>query len=141
MRNSNYSNSNSVSLLERLIASATYVTMGMVGFVWLIFCAITKTNLKPFLKYHIFQSFFLVMACFLINIFINLIVSILSVIPFINILVYKLLFLFTAPIAFGFSIVSFCMLVVMVYLVLTSLQGKYTFIPWVSNIINTNVGR
>lgn len=139
MRNSNYSKS--VSLLERLIAAATYVTMGMVGFVWLIFCAVTKTNLKPFLKYHIFQSFFLVMGCFLLNIFTNLVVSILSVIPFINMLVYKLLFLFTAPIAFGFSIVSFCVLVVMVYLVLTSLQGRYSFIPWISNIIDSNVGR
>ena len=129
MRNSNYSKS--VSLLERLLAAATYVTMGMVGFVWLIFCALTKTSLKQFLKYHIFQSFFLVMGCFLLNIFTNLVVSILSVIPFINILVYKLLFLFTAPIAFGFSIVSFCVLVVMVYLVLTSLQGRYSFIPWI----------
>lgn len=139
MRNSNYSKS--VSLLERLIAAATYVSMGMVGFIWLIFCAITKTNLKPFLKYHIFQSFFLVMGCFLLNIFTNLVVSILGVIPFINMLVYKLLFLFTAPIAFGFSIVSFVILVVMVYLVLTSLQGKYSFIPWISNIIDSNVGR
>ena len=139
MKNSNYSKS--VSLLERLIAAATYVSMGMVGFVWLIFCAVTKTNLKPFLKYHIFQSFFLVMGCFLLNIFTNLVVSILSVIPFINMLVYKLLFLFTAPIAFGFSIVSFCVLVVMVYLVLTSLQGRYSFIPWISNIIDSNVGR
>lgn len=139
MKNSNYSKS--VSLLERLIAATTYVSMGMVGFVWLIFCAVTKTNLKPFLKYHIFQSFFLVMGCFLLNIFTNLVVSILSVIPFINMLVYKLLFLFTAPIAFGFSIVSFCVLVVMVYLVLTSLQGRYSFIPWISNIIDSNVGR
>lgn len=139
MRNSNYSKS--VSLLERLIAAATYVTMGMVGFVWLIFCALTKTSLKQFLKYHIFQSFFLVMGCFLLNIFTNLVVSILSVIPFINILVYKLLFLFTAPIAFGFSIVSFCVLVVMVYLVLTSLQGRYSFIPWISNIIDSNIER
>lgn len=139
MRNSNYSKS--VSLLERLLAATTYVSMGMVGFVWLIFCAVTKTNLKPFLKYHIFQSFFLVMGCFLLNIFTNLVVSILSVIPFINMLVYKLLFLFTAPIAFGFSIVSFCVLVVMVYLVLTSLQGRYSFIPWISNIIDSNVGR
>lgn len=139
MRNSNYSKS--VSLLERLLAAATYVTMGMVGFVWLIFCALTKTSLKQFLKYHIFQSFFLVMGCFLLNIFTNLVVSILSVIPFINILVYKLLFLFTAPIAFGFSIVSFCVLVVMVYLVLTSLQGRYSFIPWISNIIDSNIER
>lgn len=134
-------NSNSASILDRLIAVATYISMGMVGFIWLIFCAVTKTNLKSFLKYHIFQSFFLVMAYFLFNIFVNLVVSILGIIPLINILVYKILFFFTAPIVFGFSIISFTVLVVMVYLVITSLQGKYSYIPWFSNIIDSNVGR
>ncbi len=134
-------NSNSASILDRLIAAATYISMGMVGFIWLIFCAVTKTNLKSFLKYHIFQSFFLVMAYFLFNIFVNLVVSILGIIPLINILVYKILFFFTAPIVFGFSIISFTVLVVMVYLVITSLQGKYSYIPWFSNIIDSNVGR
>ena len=134
-------NSNSASILDRLIAAATYISMGMVGFVWLIFCAFTKTNLKSFLKYHIFQSFFLVMAYLLFNIFVNLVVSILGIIPLMNILVYKILFFFTAPIVFGFSIISFTVLVVMVYLVITSLQGKYSYIPWFSNIIDSNVGR
>ena len=134
-------NSSSVSILDRLIAAATYISMGMVGFIWLIFCAVTKTNLKSFLKYHIFQSFFLVMAYFLFNIFVNLVVSILGIIPLINILVYKILFFFTAPIVFGFSIISFTVLVVIVYLVLTSLQGKYSYIPWFSHIIDSNVGR
>ena len=134
-------NSNSASILDRLIAAATYISMGMVGFIWLISCAVTKTNLKSFLKYHIFQSFFLVMAYFLFNIFVNLVVSILGIIPLINILVYKIFFFFTAPIVFGFSIISFTVLVVMVYLVITSLQGKYSYIPWFSNIIDSNVGR
>ena len=115
--------------------------MGMVGFVWLIFCAITKNNLRPFLKYHIFQSFFLIMALFLLNIFVSFVVSILGVIPFINMLVYKLLFFFTAPMIVGLSITSIIMLALMVYLVLTSLQGKYSYIPWISNIIDSNVGR
>ena len=43
-------------MIERLVAAGTYVTMGMVGFVWLIICAITKSNLRPFLKYHIFHE-------------------------------------------------------------------------------------
>lgn len=127
--------------MERVFAAGTYLSFGMVGFILLIFCAVTKSNLKSFLKYHIFLSFFLVMACFLFNIFVGFVVSILSVIPFINMLVYKLLFLFTAPIVFGFSIVKFGMTVVMVYLVITSLQGKYSYLPWFSNIIDSNVRR
>lgn len=126
---------------ERMIAALTYITMGMAGFIWLIICAVTKTNLRSFLKYHIFQSFFLVMAAFLINIFVGFIVSILGVIPFINMLVYKLLFFFTAPMILGYSLVNFGILLVMTYLVITSLQGKYSYIPWISNIIDSNVQR
>lgn len=134
-------NSNTPYIIERLIAAATYLSMGMVGFVWIIFCAITKNNLRSFLKYHIFQSFFLIMALFLFNIFVSFIVSILGVIPFINMLVYKILFFFTAPIVAGLSISSLFILALMVYLVFTSLQGKYSYIPWISNIIDSNVSR
>lgn len=137
MRNS----STQVYFIERIIAALTYITMGMAGFIWLIICAVTKSNLRSFLKYHIFQSFFLVMAAFLINVFVGFIVSILGVIPFINMLVYKLLFFFTAPMVFGYSIVNFGILVIMAYLVLTALQGKYSYVPWISNIIDSNVGR
>lgn len=128
-------------MIERIVSALSYITMGMAGFVWLIICALTKSNLRPFLRYHIFQSFFLVMGCFLLNIFTNLVVGILSVIPFINMLVYKLLFLFTAPIAFGYSLVNLVILFTMIYLVITTLQGRYSYIPWVSNIIDSNVGR
>ena len=81
------------------------------------------------------------MALFLLNIFVSFVVSILGIIPFINILVYKILFFFTAPILAGLSIASLVMLALMFYLVFTSLQGKYSYIPWISNIIDSNVGR
>ena len=139
LRNSN--SHRSISFLERIIAVATYVTLGMVGFVWLIICALAKVKLTNFLKYHIFQSFFLVMGYFLLETFVGLLVSIFSAIPVINILVYKLLFLFTAPMIFGFSLVQFIILVGMTYLGLTSLQGRYSYVPWISNIIDSNVGR
>lgn len=134
-------NSDNPYFMERIIAAATYATMGMVGFVWLIIVALTKSNLRSFLKYHIFQSFFLVMALFIASKLLGLVVSILGIIPFLNMLVFKLLFLFDSPLIFGFSIINFCVLTVMLYLVLTSLQGKYSYIPWISNIIDSNVRR
>jgi len=81
------------------------------------------------------------MGYFLLETFVGLLVSIFSAIPVINILVYKLLFLFTAPMIFGFSLVQFIILVGMTYLGLTSLQGRYSYVPWISNIIDSNVGR
>ena len=48
--------------IERIIAPLSYITMGMVGFIWLIIGLFTKARLKPFLQYHIFQSIFIALA-------------------------------------------------------------------------------
>jgi len=130
------------TLFERLIAVVNYFTFGMVGFVWLILVALKRAKLTPFLQYHIFQSFFLVMLYWLISVFIDLITRILAFIPFINLLVAKIIFYFNAPFIFNsYSIVTGTVSLVIIYLILTSVQGQYSYIPWVSDIIGKNVRR
>lgn len=130
------------SLLERIIVVANYITFGLVGFVYLIINAIRSGRMSAFLQYHIFQSFFLVMFYWLLTVFISLIAQILSFIPFVNILVLKLLFFFNNPMFFGrYSIVSGTVSLIILYLVLTSVQGQFSYIPWVSDIIKRTVRR
>ncbi len=130
------------TLFERLIVVANYITFGLVGFVYLILVALKFVKLTPFLQYHIFQSFFLVMGYWLLSVFISLIVQILSFIPLINILVLKLLFYFNAQIIIGrFSIVTATVSLVILYLCITALQGQYSYIPWVSEVIGKNIRR
>lgn len=130
------------TLFERLIVVANYITFGFVGFIYLILVALKQVKLTPFLQYHIFQSFFLVMGYWLLSVFISLIVQILSFIPLINILVVKLLFYFNAQIIIGrYSIVTATVSIVIIYLCLTSIQGQYSYIPWVSDVIGKNVRR
>ena len=132
----------SPTFIERIIVILNYITFGIVGFIWLIINALLKGRLSPFLHYHIFQSFFLVMLYWLVTVFISLIAQILSFIPLINVLVLKILFYFNAPIFFGqYSIISGTVSLVILYLVLSSLQGKYSYIPWVSDIINRAIRR
>ena len=129
-----------VSVLEKLIAGINYISFGMVGFIYMIINAIRGGRMSVFLQYHIFQSFFLVMFYFLIGVFVSLVAQILSFIPFINILVLKLLFYFNAPFFFGkYSVISGTVSLIIVYLVLTSVQGQYSYIPWVSDIIKRAV--
>ncbi len=40
--------------MEKLVSALSYLTMGFVGFIYLVIVILTKKNLKPFLKYHIF---------------------------------------------------------------------------------------
>lgn len=144
MQNSNrgkWGNDNP-SLFERVLVGTNYITFGLVGFGWLIINAIRGGRLTPFVQYHIFQSFFLVMFYWLLTVFTSLIAQVLSFIPFINILVMKILFYLNAPFFFGqFSVVSGTVSLIIIYLVLTSFQGMYSYIPWVSNIIGKNVRR
>lgn len=134
----NYSQESPV-LIEKIIASLSYFTFGVAGFLWLIVGVVTKNQLRPFLKYHIFQSIFLSLAYFLICAFLGLIMNILSIIPFVNQLILQITFYFNAPFILGFSSIQLALYVVILYLIVTCSQGKYSYIPWVSEIIKANV--
>lgn len=127
-------------LLERIIASLSYITFGFVGFIWLLLGIFTKNNLKPYLKYHVFQSIFISIAYFLASALLGFIMNILSLIPLINQLVLQITFYFNAPFLFGFSVIQVMIYAVLFYLALTSFQGKYSYLPWISEIIRANVG-
>ena len=127
------------SLLDRLIAAVNYISFGLVGFIYLIVNAIRGGRMSAFLQYHIFQSFFLVMLYWLFGVFVDLITRVLYFIPIVKNLIPYILLPFNVPIVNGFSIVSGTVALIIFYLVLTSIQGMYSYIPWVSDIIKGNV--
>ena len=125
--------------MEKLVSALSYLTMGFVGFIYLVIVILTKKNLKPFLKYHIFQSIFISIGYYLLTIFIGLVCNILLFIPLINNITTMILYYTTINIIFGCSIIGLFVYAVLFYLVITSFQGKYSYIPWVSDIIKMNV--
>lgn len=125
--------------MEKLVSALSYLTMGLVGFIYLVIVILTKKNLKPFLKYHIFQSIFISIGYYLLTIFIGLVCNILLFIPIINKITTMILYYTTINIIFGCSIIGLFVYAVLFYLVITSFQGKYSYIPWVSDIIKMNV--
>ena len=125
--------------MEKLVSALSYLTMGFVGFIYLVIVILTKKNLKPFLKYHIFQSIFISIGYYLLTIFIGLVCNILLFIPLINKITTMILYYATINIIFGCSIIGLFVYAVLFYLVITSFQGKYSYIPWVSDIIKMNV--
>lgn len=128
-------------LLEKIIASLSYMTAGFVGFIWLILAVVTKNNLRPFLKYHVYQAIFLSIVFFLLSTFVNLLLGILSYIPIIKNIVGNIAFFLSAPLIVHFSIINLIVIIVELYLILGVLQNKYSYIPWVSDVINYNVRR
>lgn len=49
------------SLMEKLIAASSYI-FPMIGFAVIIISALMKKEMKPFLKYHVYQSIFIAIA-------------------------------------------------------------------------------
>jgi len=128
--------------IERIISAATYLTVGIIGFLWLLFWGILnllnitqKSYLTAFLKYHILQSIFIALAYALICYTLTFIQNILSLIPFINVLVAQISMFFNAPYIFGYSIIQTGIYIFLFYLAGGAILGKYSKIPWVSDII------
>lgn len=137
-----YNNSNSQPfMIERIVAALSYLTMGFAGFIWLILGLFTKANLRPFMQYHIFQSIFISTGFVLLSYIVGFLSNILSVIPVINRIVAQLTFLLNMPLILDFSLIQIVIYTFMIYLAVTSFLGKYTYVPYVSEIIDQNVRR
>lgn len=130
---------NSPMLIEKLVAAGSYITMGGIGFIWLLIGLATKSKLKPFLMYHIFQSIFISIGYWLICQLLGLLLTVLSVVPIVNQIVMQFTLYLNMPLIMSFSLIQLAVYAVVFYLALTSFQGQYSYIPWVSNIIRANV--
>lgn len=126
-------------LMEKLIAALSYITFGFIGFIWLLIGIFTKKSIRPYLKYHIFQSIFLAITYFLLCQILNLILNILSIIPIINQIILQITFYLNAPFFFGFSFIQGCIYAILFYLAFTCFQGQYSYLPWISDIIKANI--
>lgn len=134
---------NSINPLERVIAAASYLTAGMAGFIWWIIAILIKKNVKQFLIYHIMQSIFISIAYFIFVQLYQLIFVIVAKIPIINAFMFFINTIINNPLPLfmGLSLIQVLTTTVMFYLAITSFMGMYTYIPWVSDIININSGR
>ena len=131
--------SNEIYPIERIISAASYLTAGFAGFIWLIIAAILRKRVTPFLMYHILQSIFLSILYFLLVTFAELIYVILYRIPFVNAIPYFINM--PLPFLFNLSVVQTITTAIILYLAITSAMGIYSYLPWVSDIININTGR
>ncbi len=127
-------------MIERIVSSLSYITMGFIGFIYMLLGFFTRAQLRPFTQYHIFQSIFISIAFFLLNFICGFLLSILSYVPFINKLVAQITFILNAPIVYAYSIIQIIVYGFIFYLAITSFMGIYTRIPFISDIIDQNTG-
>lgn len=125
--------------IERILSAASYLTAGGVGVVWLILAALLRKRVTTFLMYHIMQSVFISILFFLLSVLGNLIYVILYKIPLINAIPYFINM--PLPFLFGLSLVQMITTAIILYCAIMAALGYYSYLPWVSNIIQGNTGQ
>ena len=131
---------NSPLIIERIVVALSYITMGFIGFIWLVLGAFTKARISDFVRYHVFQAIFISILLFILNVLFGIINDVLSFIPFVKVLVQQIYYLFNVPMFLHYSIIQVAFYLFMAYLMITSAIGIYTYVPFVSDIISQNVG-
>lgn len=129
------------SLIDRLISIFSYYTFGGAGIVWFVICALTKTNIPKFTRYHILQSILLSIILYLLTLLLEIGVSFTISVPYIGEIV-KNIVVFTAqtPIYLGFSLVHYVIFMIISYLAILALFGKYSYFPYISDMVKSNLG-
>lgn len=121
---------------EKIGAALAYLTFGIWGLVWLLLSRTPAYFQKDFVRFHCFQSIFIgILYMFIptgLSIFFSLITQILALIPNTDIFIN------------GFNIIHYSFqqavyfggLVLIMYCVIFSIYGKFTNIPFISQMIN-----
>ncbi len=126
------------SFIEKLISALSYI-QPLIGFIFIIIAALMKKNMKPFLKFHIFQSIFIAFTLWIVVTGLTYAMNLVSYIPVVKNIVGMITFFLNTPILLGFSIVTFVYFILIAYLIIGVIRGTYSYLPWVTDIIKTNL--
>ena len=129
-----------VSPIEKIISTASYLTFGMVGMVWLIISYLLKKQLRYFLMYNIAQSMLISILFAIINIALGVIFRIFAIVPFLGIVAAKINLLISTPVIrmpfMSFSVIPLIVTLLLIYIVAGIIVGRIFYVPLLSNIMN-----
>lgn len=126
------------SFIEKLISTLSYI-QPLIGFVFIIIAALMKKDMKPFLKYHVFQAIFIAFTLWIIITGLGFLMNIISYIPIVKNIVGMITFFLNTPIFLNFSIINALYSIFILYLIFGVFRGAYSYVPWISDIIKANL--
>ena len=136
------SNGIGVQLVERIISALSYITFGIAGVVWIVVCYILKSHMSNFCSFNIYQSIFFSFFLYILSLICSIAAGLLSAVPFLGKLVNDFNLFFTqTPIYFGYTLWGLTIFVIICYLSIFALLGKYPYLPFISDVIGTSFRR
>lgn len=130
-----------ITIIDRLVGVATYFTFGAAGIIYLLIAYFSKTNLKDFVAYHIRQSIFLAIMLWAISFLLGISLAFIIKWPYIGGYVERLVIFFAGtPIHsdWNYSIIHLMILALNSYLAIGAILGKYSYIPFISDMMKPN---
>ena len=131
----------SVSLTDRVVSVLAYITCGIFSLIWLIFTNLTHRSITPFVSFNLYQAIFFSVILAAISYLYTIAINILAAIPFLKSIVQAIdVFINQTPMYFSFTVSGLIITVILLYLSVLSLVGKRPYLPFISDMINTNFG-
>lgn len=131
----------SISTKDKVISVLSYFTFGLFALIWLVYVNVAQKSMTKFLMFNIYQSIFLsVLLCIMSYIY-SIAINLMSVIPVIGKIAIAFNVFFNAtPIYSTFTISGFLVVCLAGYLSFLAIMGKKSFIPYISKIVEINIG-
>ena len=129
--------------IEKILSILSYLTMGIVGLIWIIFANLSKQKVKYFLFYNIIQSIIISVFLAIFNISLDIILSLLAKIPYFDWIAAILNIILTFEIVkifnMSFTIIGLIVMLLIVYIIIGVILGRIFYIPYLTNIIQKAV--
>ena len=140
-------NTTKILPLEKIISILSYISMGIIGFLWIIFAYKCKRKLKFFLMYNICQSMVISIFLVILKTLVQLIFIIFSKIPFLDPVAGILNLIISVKIIrfsqFGlsFSIVQLLLFLLFLYLIIGICFSKMLYVPILTKFMQKVMNR
>ncbi len=123
------------NLLEKIISALSYMTMGIVGLIWIIIAYSNKKNLKYFLMYNISQSMLIAVLLAIFKISLDIVLSILARIPVLSYIAAIFNYIISVKIiriyglGVSFTVFELLVFVLLSYIIVGIILGRIFYVP------------
>lgn len=131
-----------IQLIERIISALSYITFGIAGVVWVIVSAVTRNPMSSFCSYNVYQSIFFSLFLYILSLFCSIAAGLLEPVWILGGLIKSFtLFFAGTPVYFGYTLWGLIIFILVCYMALFSLFGRYPYLPFISDVIGSNFRR
>ena len=134
----NYTN---IAPIENVVSVRSYITMGIVGLIWILLAVLSKRKLKYFMMYNIAQSMIISMILLIFKLILELIFIIFAKIPILDVIAGLINFVISVkiivinPLHMSFSAIQLIVFIFLLYIIVGVILGRILYIPWLTNLM------